>query len=439
MFRTSSASLSLFFLLFVYACDCGSAYKSECGNGRLDYPEQCDDGNQVDWDGCTGCLYSEFEVNQPPDQSDQAGRVGPDVAVAPDGSFVVVWLTQGAGASTVSGRCFDENGVPRGDEFVVNEAATLWREHARVDMDAAGNFVVVWDERPEENNTGLGVHAKLFDEACGARGSAFRLDETDALYQPSVDMIPDGRFVVVWRTYYRGVEGRRFDSLGNPVGDVFHAGPDDWIGIPEVAATDAGMVLTWIEMDNWPDSYAQLFDADANPVTAPFMVNEHKTGSQTRPTPLMRSDGSFVLTWESEHQDEPAYSSYGVYARTYSAAGEPLVEEFRVNTSTRNDQKNNSTDMMASGNFVVVWGDNSFPDEAGVRGQRFDVMGAPVGVEFGNINLKPGCSFMWPRVGLDAVGRMVVVWQTSVVVDDRSWWRIHARLCDAAGNPRPRM
>ena len=124
-------------------------------------------------------------------------------------------------------------------------------------------------------------------------------------------------------------------------------------------------------------------------------------------------------------------------ARTYSAAGEPLADEFQVNTSTRNDQKHNSTDMLASGDFVVMWGDNSSPDEAGVRGQRFDVIGAPVGVEFGNINLKPGSSFTWPRVGLDASGRMVVVWQASVVVNGRSWWRIHALLCDAEGRPRP--
>jgi len=27
-----------------------------CGNGSLDAGEQCDDGNVMDFDGCTGCV-----------------------------------------------------------------------------------------------------------------------------------------------------------------------------------------------------------------------------------------------------------------------------------------------------------------------------------------------------------------------------------------------
>ena len=35
----------------------------DCDGWLLDPGEVCDDGNDIKWDGCTDCLYLEFQVN----------------------------------------------------------------------------------------------------------------------------------------------------------------------------------------------------------------------------------------------------------------------------------------------------------------------------------------------------------------------------------------
>jgi len=64
-----------------------------CGNGYVDAAlgEQCDDGNGVDWDGCTGCAISEFQVNTYTLNSQNK----PAVTMADDGRFVVAWESCG--------------------------------------------------------------------------------------------------------------------------------------------------------------------------------------------------------------------------------------------------------------------------------------------------------------------------------------------------------
>ena len=48
---------SLFFMLLVLCAICSA----ECGDGRLDLPvEECDDGNSVNSDGCSGCFIDRY-------------------------------------------------------------------------------------------------------------------------------------------------------------------------------------------------------------------------------------------------------------------------------------------------------------------------------------------------------------------------------------------
>ena len=74
------------------------------------------------------------------------------------------------------------------------------------------------------------------------------------------------------------------------------------------------------------------------------------------------------MIWTSLGQDG---SGRGVYAQDYSAAGTPLHREFRVNTTTANDQWQSSLATLADGNAVATW--TSFGQDGsqeGVYGQR---------------------------------------------------------------------
>ncbi|HET8644884.1 MAG TPA: hypothetical protein VFO85_05315, partial [Vicinamibacteria bacterium] len=74
----------------------------------------------------------------------------PDVARAPDGSFVVVWQSYDQEAPFagfgIYGQRYDANGVALGGEFRVNTYTTNDQYWPSVAVDASGNFVVAWTE-----------------------------------------------------------------------------------------------------------------------------------------------------------------------------------------------------------------------------------------------------------------------------------------------------
>ena len=65
------------------------------------------------------------------------------------GNFVVVWKSDGQDGSGrgVFGQRYDASGARAGAEFQVNTYTTGDQDRPRVASDAAGNFVVAWDER----------------------------------------------------------------------------------------------------------------------------------------------------------------------------------------------------------------------------------------------------------------------------------------------------
>src|SRR5512132_3213284 len=76
---------------------------------------------------------------------------GRQVAVAPNGDFVVIWPSeahQNGQEWDVLGQLFDAAGARRGGEFQVVPAITMtfssFPPEPSVAMDGAGNFVVTW-------------------------------------------------------------------------------------------------------------------------------------------------------------------------------------------------------------------------------------------------------------------------------------------------------
>src|SRR5919106_2424940 len=90
---------------------------------------------------------TELRVNQ----STPGAQWQPDVAIAPDGHFVVVWKEGGERLDSpqpafVTARLFDATGKPRSPEIRVASLAgntPFWR--VAVDMAPDGRLVVVWD------------------------------------------------------------------------------------------------------------------------------------------------------------------------------------------------------------------------------------------------------------------------------------------------------
>ncbi len=152
----------------------------------------------------------------------------------------------------------------------------------------------------------------------------------------------------------------------------------------------------------------------------------------------MNTDGSFVIAWAADQQDDSNFgvdeSGTGIFVQRYSSRGTPSGNQFRANTTTTNNQDNPVVAITNNGNFVVVW-ESSGQDTSGkgVFGQRYDVNGNPIGIEF-QINSYVKRDQHNPAIAADSAGNFVVAWESEN--QDGSGSGIYARRYAADGNPQ---
>ena len=309
------------------------------------------------------------------------------VAAAADGSFIVVWQSTAISVD-VRGQRFDSAGVPAGTEFQVNSYTTGVQGNPAVAAQADGSFVVVWTSDGDRDGSESSVHGQRFDSVGEPIGTEFQVNTyiTGAQDSAAVAAGADGGFIVVWTSEGQdgsenSVQGRRFDGTGAAVGSEFQVNSYTTYsqsGAAIASAGDGSFVVAWtsnysIESWAYPSQegsldgvYAQRFDSAGNRVGTEFLVNSYTTGNQGGPGVAAGADGSFVVTWESRAED----GDYGVQAQRYDRSGAADGTEFRVNTYTTNSQTRSAVAAGADGNFIVVWKSSGQDgDEDGMFGQ----------------------------------------------------------------------
>lgn len=272
-------------------------------------------------------LGSRIEV-QPP-QTGVTVR-SPDVALAADGRFAVVWVdasgTDGSGYG-VFGRWYDASGAPAGAAFLVNTRYVANQDHPAVAADSAGNFVVAWDSNEVGNYE---VCAQRFDSAGIRLGGEFAVNYTiqgDQLL-PAIAASPASGFAIAFRDTFR-------------------------------ASGDGGGIG------------AQLFDAYGSPGRTLLQVNTYRSNAnQTAPAIAFDSAGNLLIAWQNNQQS----TGLEVYARRYDPLGVPRSDEFRVNATTSLDQRNPAVAFGPNGNAIIVWDGNGVGSTDGIFAQRFSLV-----------------------------------------------------------------
>jgi hypothetical protein len=331
-------------------------------------------------------------------------QLGPSIASLSNGGFVVVWQSNGQDGSGygVYGQRFDSNGNKVGSEFLVNTWTTDDQEAPSITSLPNGGFVVVWksgcwwQECTPQDGDGYGVYGQRFDSNGNKVGSEFLVNTwtTDDQEAPSITSLPNGRFVVVW------------DGAGEGDGD----------GV-----------------------YGQRFDSNGNKVGSEFQVNTWTTNYQWFPSITSLSNGGFVVVWTSGC--DPSWapcsstaqdgSGYGVYGQRFDSDGNKVGSEFQVNTWTTDSQGYPSIASLSNGGFVVVWDGAGEGDGDGVYGQRFDSNGNKVGSEF-RVNTWTTDDQWLPRITSLPNGGFVVVWQSKW--QDYYYYGVYGQRFDSNGN-----
>jgi hypothetical protein len=117
-------------------------------------------------------LGNEFQICQNPSMMDSDDYMMPRVSVAADGRFVVAWHKyQDASGFGVYARCFNAGGGATTNEFIVNQHQTSYQYYPDVGCDRAGNFTIAWHSynNPDDPiTTDYGIIARQFNAAGGA-------------------------------------------------------------------------------------------------------------------------------------------------------------------------------------------------------------------------------------------------------------------------------
>ena len=161
-----------------------------------------------------------------------------------------------------------------------------------------------------------------------------------------------------------------------------------------------------------------------DPVGPEFRVNTSTTNNQWFHAVSADPAGNFVVVWQSS-----AVPS-GVFGQRYDSSGAPLGPEFRVNTVTTG-QGGPAVASDASGNFVVVWTSTQGSLQE-VFGRRFASTGAPIGSEF-QVNTYTTDSQTFPAVAVADDGAFVVTWMSWF--QDGSYAGVYAQRYASTGAP----
>ncbi|MHB8898085.1 MAG: trypsin-like serine protease, partial [Thermoguttaceae bacterium] len=177
---------------------------------------------------------------------------------------------------------------------------------------------------------------------------------------------------------------------------------------------DGDFVVTWSQQSaatSW-DVYARRFDSMGSPLGTAFLVNSETDDVQRYSSVAMDIDGDFVITWQSNNQDE---SGYGIYGQRFSAEGDFIggTGEIQVLTFTGNPVGTFKLQFEGKTTAAITYSGNPFAI-AGTVESQLRAIGANVEVVAANLT-GLGIRFLG-RDGLEDQQQILVV--NSVITGD---------------------
>ncbi len=349
-----------------------------------------------------------------------------------DGDYAVaVWTdyhSMDLDGSAVVYRLFKANGEPRVNadtsyDFEALANTTYPGDQTQPDTAVApdGSFVVVWTDASDEANTGTNIRGRLF--AADGTPKTNEITGTDeefpvsgALpgnqYGPKVAISETGNFMVVWTdaggngddTQGTSIMGLAFDSSGLPLtnpdtGDSEpftinsnHPGNQHEPSIASNVGPGGDYVVVWTDGSGWHDSSstgisgAVLNQNGANVSGGDIEINSTKQQAQSNPAVESQGWIGFVVAWtDASGVDDPSFT--GIRGRLFDESGLPRINavtddenDFQINTLTTGRQQ--SPDVAvdpATGGIAIVWQDGSGTDGSfsGIRARLFLANGLP--------------------------------------------------------------
>src|SRR5262245_60022422 len=131
----------------------------------------------------------------------------------------------------------------------------------------------------------------------------------------------------------------------------------DYSENPALAELDNGnIIVVWEDgdVDGGVDNIVgQLFSSDGTKIGGEFTIDSSSSDTAD-PAVAALTDGRFIVVWEDMAGDG---SGSAIRGQVFTAGGDKSGEEFTVNTSAADDQKDPTVTALANGDAFVTWTD----------------------------------------------------------------------------------
>ncbi len=349
-------------------------------------------------------------------------QVTPAVAGLEDNGYVVTWSSENQDGSGygIYARTYNNNGEAVSAEVQVNTTTLNDQTAPEVTGLSNGNYVATWTSDGQDGS-GLGVYAQVMDANNQPVGTEFKVNSynTNDQSQPAVTSLNNGTFVVTWQSTgqdgsQEGIYAKVFNNDGTLVKDEFRVNTvaaEDQTRSEVAAMKDGGFVVTWTSGLNDADHHGiavQRYDKDGNAVGTERVVNTVATGEQGYSSVVGLDDGSYAVSWWSEHEGV----GRDTYVKIYDANDNVIQDEFRINDTLDGNQH---VQVMTAldGGFAITYASQDV-DGGNILTKLYSNDGTELSTEVMANDYTTGRQF-WPESTTLSDGSFVVVWESENV------------------------
>ncbi len=247
----------------------------------------------------------------------------PAIAVAPDGHFVVAWedYSNGADNPQIYIRGFNADGTELFHDKNTMDTVSGTRREPDIAMAPDGSFVVTWTDDTDGNGL-TQIYAKAFNADGSMRLKHFTVNENDAGNQlaPSIGMNSNGDFYIAYDNVesksVHNIRVRGFDKNKNIIfNDTIVSNNDklDSTPSPEIClADDRKASIVWKALSTttddleYGDIHFATIDKDGK-LSSIKTVNHNVAGIQESPNIACTKSGHSIVVF-SDDSDENDYS-----------------------------------------------------------------------------------------------------------------------------------
>jgi len=322
-------------------------------------------------------------------------QVNSKVAMDSSGNFVIVWQDNRNGNNDIYFQRYNSNGIPQGTNMKVNDDDSNANQLLPcIAMSSNGNFVIAWQDnrngnfdifyqRYNSNGISQGVNTIVNDDV-GNRDQS----------SPAIAMDAAGNFVIVWQDARAGyifnddIYFQRYTFNGIPIGSNIKVNDDTnnkEQEKPSIAMNASGnFVIAW--RDNRNPSGLGFFDFDifyqrynsegiAQGVNSNAIILGGVPNHQDDPVVAIDLQGNFVIAWEDFRNPS------GIYFQRFNHQGIPQeYNRLAGDINATGFMSNPDITMDTNGNFIIIWEDyRTSKSNPNIIGQKFLNNGIPIG------------------------------------------------------------